>query len=101
MTLPAREGWTDGVNLLNGETLVNNQQIASAGELALLSTEGAAFSLRAKRGTRLLLMAAEPLNQPVAGQGPFVMNIRKELMDTISDYQNGKFGHIPANAAGV
>ena len=43
------------------------------------------------RGARFLLLAARPLNEPVAWHGPFVMNTREELMQAFDDYRSGRF----------
>jgi len=59
--------------------------------LAVL-TNGDSVKLRAGDGPcRLLLVAAEPLNEPVARYGPFVMNTREEIMQAFADFQNGRF----------
>jgi redox-sensitive bicupin YhaK (pirin superfamily) len=47
--------------------------------------------LRAKSGTQVLLIAGQPLREPIAQHGPFVMNTRQELMQAVEDYQNGQF----------
>jgi hypothetical protein len=39
-------------------------------------------------------MSAEPLNEPIAAAGPFVMNTRQEILEAYEDYSQGKFGHL-------
>jgi redox-sensitive bicupin YhaK (pirin superfamily) len=41
-----------------------------------------------------LLLSGEPLNEPIAGHGPFVMNTREEIVQAINDYNSGHFGQI-------
>lgn len=61
------------------------------GMLGLLST-GDGVHIRAKQPeTRLLLLAAQPLNEPVAWGGPFVMNTREEVQQAFIDFNNGNF----------
>ena len=48
-----------------------------------------------------LLLAGQPLNEPIARYGPFVMNTRNEISQAFDDYQSGKLGTIPAAGSGV
>lgn len=56
---------------------------------ALLSTQGE-LELSAGEGTRLLILAAKPLNEPIVQYGPFVMNTVEEIQQAIHDYQAGR-----------
>lgn len=60
--------------------------------MAILANEGDGVILRGSPGTRALLIAGQPLGEPIAQYGPFVMNTREELMQAVHDYQNGRLG---------
>jgi redox-sensitive bicupin YhaK (pirin superfamily) len=89
-TLPAT--WNACVYVMEGALFLGSKQI-SAGELGVLeSNAGDGIRLQSgDSGSRFLFLSGEPLHEPVAHYGPIVMNTRKEVMEAISDYQQGKF----------
>jgi redox-sensitive bicupin YhaK (pirin superfamily) len=66
-------------------------QAVALHHMGLLRNEGQQVQLRAKAGTRVLLIAGRPLNEPIAQYGPFVMNTRAQLMQAVEDFNNGLF----------
>jgi len=60
--------------------------------MAILANEGDGVMLQGQAGTRALLIAGQPLREPIAQYGPFVMNTREELMQAVHDFQSGRFG---------
>lgn len=62
----------------------------NAGDIAILG-QGERVELKAEDNVRLLLLAGQPLREPVAKGGPFVMNTHAELQQAYSDYRSGKF----------
>lgn len=63
-------------------------------ELAVLGRDGDVVELRAEAESRVLILSGEPLQEPVVGQGPFVMNSREEIVQAIEDYQAGRMGRL-------
>lgn len=60
--------------------------------MGVLRNEGEGVCLRASAGTKALLIAGRPLQEPIAQYGPFVMNTREELMQAVEDFQAGRLG---------
>jgi redox-sensitive bicupin YhaK (pirin superfamily) len=70
-----------------------DEQTVGPQGVALLTREGTAIRLTAKQPeTTVLLLGGMPLEEPIAAEGPFVMNSRSEIMQARMDYQNGKMG---------
>jgi redox-sensitive bicupin YhaK (pirin superfamily) len=68
---------------------------AAEGELVLLSREGQDFVLEAEKDATAFVMSGEPIDEPVAGYGPFVMNTPQEIQQAFADYHAGRLGKIP------
>ena len=89
--LPA--GWTAAVAVLYGEVVIEGQALA-ADQVGILSAEGEGLILSSAGGASLMLLAGEPLGEPIAHSGPFVMNTREELEQAYGDYQAGRMGRL-------
>ena len=68
---------------------------ASEGELVLFNNDGASIELRASEDAHVIVLAGEPLNEPIVQYGPFVMNSVAEIEQAIIDVNRGKFGRVP------
>ena len=63
----------------------------SAGHLVTFN-DGDMLSVKAgPRGGRFILLAADPINEPIARHGPFVMNTQKEIHQAFDDFRAGRF----------
>lgn len=93
ITLPA--GQNAAVVLLKGNLTLNGaDRMEGDALIAVLSPEGDAVSVEAVEDSTLLVLSGEPINEPVANYGPFVMNTRAELAQAVEDYRNGKMGRL-------
>ncbi|MBK8664914.1 MAG: pirin family protein [Burkholderiales bacterium] len=88
------EGWSAIVVVLDGTVLLNDTQVLRAAEMATLSTAGTGLTVEADGDAKLLLLAGEPIDEPVVGYGPFVMNSRPQIAEAIDDFNSGKFGRM-------
>jgi redox-sensitive bicupin YhaK (pirin superfamily) len=88
-TLP--EGHTTAIFVLHGAVGVGDVHTIRPAELAVMQREGRELVLEAQQDTVLLLLNGAPLNEPVVGHGPFVMNSWEEINQAVEDYNQGRF----------
>ena len=90
------EGRTLALIVLHGTVQVNGNQLAREGELVCFERDGSEISIEANNDATLLLLSGEPIDEPIAGYGPFVMNTEAEIRQAIADFNSGKFGRMAA-----
>ena len=94
VSLPQPEGWTTLVVVLAGTVQLNGETVLRPAQMATLSTEGTDVVIEANGDAKLLLLAGEPIDEPVVGYGPFVMNSQQEIVQAIADFNGGRFGQM-------
>lgn len=92
--LPQPDGWTCLLVVLDGTVQLNGQTVLRAAQMATLSTTGNGVTIEANSDAKLLLLAGEPIDEPVIGHGPFVMNTQQEIIQALADFNGGKFGRM-------
>ncbi|WP_312556454.1 pirin family protein [Empedobacter brevis] len=80
--------------VIEGEVKVNEQEIVPTDHLLLFTNQGEDFSVEATENSVVLILSGEPLNEPIASYGPFVMNTQEQIREAFEDYNNGKFGTL-------
>jgi redox-sensitive bicupin YhaK (pirin superfamily) len=88
------DGYTTAVVVLRGEIRAGGSEPIRDAEVALFDRKGESLRIEADTGTTALLLAGEPIGEPVVGHGPFVMNRPDEIRQAIVDYQSGRMGHL-------
>lgn len=79
---------------VEGTVVINETDNLPTDNLALMANDGEDFSIQATTDAVVLVLSGEPLREPIAAHGPFVMNTRQELVEAFDDYNNGKFGYL-------
>lgn len=89
------EGHTAILVVLAGHITVGDNHGAGEAEFVLLERAGTMVRFRADGEAKVLVLTGEPIDEPIAGYGPFVMNSQTEIREAIRDLQAGLFGRIP------
>ena len=90
--LPA--GHTTALFVLHGSLRIDGKHSIRAAELAVMERDGSRLEFEVSEDATVLLLNGEPLNEPVVGYGPFVMNTQAEIVQAIDDFNSGRFGQI-------
>ena len=98
VNLPVSEGHTTALAVFKGAVTVNGSQSAGHAELVVYERAGSVVEVTAgpHEDAIFLLMSGRPIDEPIVGHGPFVMNSRQEIESAIEDFNAGRFGRMPA-----
>ena len=83
-----------GMLVIEGEVRVNDSKTAPENNFILFGNIGEEIVLEAIKDSVILILNGEPINEPIASNGPFVMNTESEIKKAYEDYYNGKFGYL-------
>ncbi|MCW2256934.1 redox-sensitive bicupin YhaK (pirin superfamily) [Providencia alcalifaciens] len=92
--LQTKVGRHIGLVILRGSVIVDGTAHLNEGELIILDDSESNIILEATDEALVLLLSGDPINEPVVGHGPFVMNSHQDIKDAIDDFNSGKFGRI-------
>ena len=92
--LSVPDGHTTTLILLSGELDLRSTERAGEGDLVILERSGEAIQFQVMTDSKFVLLSGEPINEPIFGQGPFVMNSRSEIQQAFAEFQMGKMGRL-------
>ena len=88
------ENYNTALLVIEGNVVVNEATTVTTNNFVLFDNVAGDFTVEALDEAIVLVLSGEPINEPIAAQGPFVMNTREELMQAMKDYNMGKFGFL-------
>lgn len=94
LVLDLPKGHTSAVVVLSGHITVGGSHAAGEAEMVLLSRDGAGVTIDADGDATVLVLTGEPIDEPIASYGPFVMNTEAEIRSAVDDYNHGRFGQV-------
>lgn len=87
------ENYNTGILLIEGNSIINEQNVLE-NNFILFKNSGTEILLNALTNCTFLVLSGEPINEPIAAHGPFLMNTNEEIQNAIDDYYAGKFGNL-------
>ena len=88
------EGRTLAVAVLSGTVQINGTQLARDAQLVLFDRNGSGVQIEANNDAKLVVLSGEPIDEPIVGYGPFVMNTTDEIQQAMVDFNSGRFGKM-------
>ena len=88
------DGHNTSLFIVRGLVSANSSNDAGEAELIVCKRAGASVVIEAREDSRLLILSGQPIKEPIARYGPFVMNSKIELVQALEDYKAGKMGHL-------
>ena len=86
--------YTTAILLVEGSAKVNDTDTVPQDHFAMFNRDGETFTVEATEDAIVLVLSGEPLKEPIAAHGPFVMNTREELVEAFDEFNQGKFGYL-------
>jgi redox-sensitive bicupin YhaK (pirin superfamily) len=80
--------------VLHGALQVNGSEIVREAQLVVLDRDAGEVMLEANSDAALLVLSGEPIDEPIVGYGPFVMNSEAQIAEAFEDFNSGRFGRI-------
>ena len=93
-TISVPEGWNTSLVVLKGVVKAGEGVVAKDAQMLMFSNQGQDIQVNAMEDSIALLLSGEPINEPIVGYGPFVMNTKEEIAQAMQDFNSGSFGKI-------
>ena len=90
--IPIPENFNACIYILSGKIILNDNFDYPAGKMIYFTNKGEGIGIEGLEDTEILVLCGEPIEEPLAQYGPFVMNSQTEIMEAMRDYQMGKMG---------
>ncbi|MBX9670832.1 MAG: pirin family protein [Candidatus Obscuribacterales bacterium] len=94
LSVPLKSGYTTALFVMHGAVTVGGTKLENGIHLAILERENEIAEIESFGKAHLLLLNGKPIDEPVVGYGPFVMNSDTEIAQAMRDYQSGRFAAI-------
>jgi redox-sensitive bicupin YhaK (pirin superfamily) len=94
VTLPLPEGHHAIIAVLEGAIALPSGEELGDGDCAIFDSKGGGITVSVRAATTLLVMSGVPIDEPIMGYGPFVMNTREEIIAAFDDVNAGRFGKL-------
>jgi len=101
LQLPVAAGRNAALVVLRGNVRINGEREAGPSSLVLLDRQGEDVTVEALEGASVLLLSGEPIDEPIVGYGPFVMNSQAEIAESFDDFHAGRFGQMQDEREGA
>ncbi len=88
------ENYNTALLVIEGNIIINATEKVATDHLALFENKGESFTIEATENAVVLILSGEPIHEPIAAHGPFVMNTQAEILQAFNDYNQGKFGYL-------
>ena len=92
--LPVPAGHNTAVVVLRGTVLLNREHVLRDAQVAVLEGAGEGIELEANNDALVLILSGAPIDEPIVGHGPFVMNTQQEIVEAMRDFNEGRFGDM-------
>jgi quercetin 2,3-dioxygenase len=94
ISIPVSEGWNVSLVVLKGAIEAGEGVVAKDAQMLMFSNQGQDIQVHVLEDSIALLLSGEPLDEPIVGYGPFVMNTKEEIAQAMQDFNSGSFGKI-------
>lgn len=86
--------YNTGMLAIEGSAQINGSDVLPLDHFALFANDGERIEVSAREDAVLLVLSGEPINEPLAAYGPFLMNTHEQLVEAMNEFSQGKYGQL-------